>query len=59
MSFFIFVYLSFMCILLFKILMVEIYLVINGIQLGLCFLSVIWNGFLKGLVKSLVCSMFG
>ena len=46
-----------MCILLFKILIVGVYLVINGIPIKLCFISVIWNVCLKGLVKDLFCSI--
>ena len=50
-------YLSFLCFLLFQILIVGIYLVINGIPKIWCFISVIWNVCLKGLVKSLICSI--
>ena len=56
--FFILVYLCFICILL---LIVGVYLVIIGILTILCFISVIWNlclNCLKGLVKSLFCSLF-
>ena len=56
MSFFIFVFLSFMCFLQIEILKVGIYLVINGIPIMLCFISLIWKVCLKGFVKSLFCS---
>ena len=55
--FFILVYLSFICILLFKILIVGIFIVINGIPTILCYISVIWNVCLKGLVKRFFCSI--
>ena len=50
-------YLSLVSILLFKTLIVGIYLVINGIAMILCFISVIWNVCLNGLVKKLFCSL--
>ena len=46
-----------MCILLFKILIVGIYLVINVIPILLCFSTVILNVCLIGLVKNLFCSI--
>ena len=55
--FFVLVYLSFIDILLFRILIVGIYLVKNSILTILCFISVIWKVCLKGLVKSLFCSI--
>ena len=58
-DFFTFVYLSFMCIILFKTLIKGIYLVINGIPIILCLISVIWNFCLKGLLKSFFVPMFG
>ena len=48
-----FVCLSVMCILLFRLLRVRIYLVINGIPTTYCFISVMWNVCLNGLVKTL------
>ena len=44
---FVFVYLSLINILLFKMLIVGIYLEINGIPMILCLISVIWNICLK------------
>ena len=38
-----------------KILIVGVYLVINGVPTILCFISVIWNNCLKGLVKIFFC----
>ena len=55
--FFILVYLSFKCILLFRIIVVGLYLLINGISTILCFISVIWNVCLRALNKSLFCSI--
>ena len=55
--FFILVYLSFKWSLLFKIFIVGIYLVIKGIPMILCFLSVMWNVCLNGLIKILFCSI--
>ena len=55
--FFILLYLSFMCVLLFRILIVEKCLVINGIPAISCFISVIWIVCLKDLVRSLFCSI--
>ena len=51
---FVFVYLSLINILLFKMLIVGIYLEINGIPMILCLISVIWNICLNGLVKIFV-----
>ena len=47
---------SFICILLFKILSVGMFLIINSIPTILCFISVMWNVCLNGLVKSSFCS---
>ena len=55
--FFILVYLSFLWSLLFKIFIVGIYLVINGIPMILCLISVMWNVVLNGLFKILYCSI--
>ena len=55
--FFILVYLSFIWILLFKIFIVRIYLVKNGISILLCFISVIWKVCLNGLLKKLFFSI--
>ena len=55
--FFVFVYLSLIWILLFKMLIVGIYLVINGMPIILCLISVIWNICLNGLFKVLFCSI--
>ena len=44
-------------ILLFKMLIVGIYLEINGIPMILCLISVIWNICLNGLFKILFCSI--
>ena len=53
---FLFLCICLLCIiLLFKTLIVGIFLVINGIPIILCFISVIWNIWLKGLVKSSFC----
>ena len=46
-------YLSLISILLFNMLIVGIYLEINGIPMILCLISVIWNICLNGLVKIL------
>ena len=54
---FVFVYLSLISILLFKMLIVGIYLEINGIPMILCLISVIWNICLNGLFKILFCSI--
>ena len=54
---FVFVYLSLISILLFNMLIVGIYLEINGIPMILCLISVIWNICLNGLVKILFCSI--
>ena len=54
---FVFVYLSLISILLFKMLIVGIYLEINGIPMILCLISVIWNICLNGLYKILFCSI--
>ena len=54
---FAFVYLSLISILLFNMLIVGIYLEINGIPMILCLISVIWNICLNGLVKILFCSI--
>ena len=52
---------SFLCIYLsyeiIKIFIVGIYLVINGIPMILCFISVIWKVCLNGLLTSLFCSI--
>ena len=53
--FFILVYLSFYCNLLFKIFLVGIFLVINGIPMIFCFISVMWKVCLNGLLMSLFC----
>ena len=50
-GFFILVYLSFICILLFRILILGIHLVTNGIPTILCSISVIWNFCWKGSIK--------
>ena len=50
------VYLSFILILLSNILKVGMYFVINGIPMILCFVSVIWNICLNGLLRTLICS---
>ena len=55
--FFILVYLSFIWILLFQMFIVRIYLVINGMPLLLCFISVKWNVCFNGLFKILFCSI--
>ena len=55
--FFVFVYLSLIWILLFKMLIVGIYLVINGMPIMLCLISVIKNICLNGLFKILFCSI--
>ena len=55
--FFILAYLSFIRILLLKSFIVGIYLVINGIPLRLCFISVMWKVCLNGLLMSLFCSI--
>ena len=52
-----FVCLSLMCNSLFKLFLVGIFLVINGILTILCFMSVMWNVCLKDLRKSLFCSI--
>ena len=52
-----FVYLSLKYNLLFKMFILGIYLVINGIPTILCFMSVMWNTCLKGSCKSLFCSI--
>ena len=44
-------------ILLSNILIVDIYLVMNGIPKILCFVSVMWDVCLNGLFKSLFCSV--
>ena len=54
---FVFVYLSLISILLFNMLIVGIYLEINGIPMILCLISVIWNICLNGLVNILFCSI--
>ena len=46
------VYLSVKLILLSKILIVGMYLVMNGIPMILCFISEMWKVFLKGIFKS-------
>ena len=51
------VYLSFNLILLSNILIVGIYLVMNGIAMILCFISVMWKVCLNGLFKNLFCSI--
>ena len=56
--FFTLLYLSFFCILLFKTIIVGIYLVINGIPTITCFISVIWKFCWNGLVKNLFRSIF-
>ena len=55
--FFILVYLSFILILLSNILIVGMYFVMNGIPITLCFISVIWNICLNGLLRSLFYSI--
>ena len=50
-------YLSFICSLLFKLYIVGIYLVINGMPMILCFISVMRNVFLNGLFKISFCSI--
>ena len=55
--FFILKYLSFIWILLFKIFTVGLYLVINGISIISCLISVIWKVCLNGLLKNLFCSI--
>ena len=57
MYYLVLVYLSLICNLLFKMFLVRIYSVINGIPTILCFMSVMWNICLKGLYKSLFCSI--
>ena len=57
-EFFILVYMSFICILLFKMLIVGKYLVTNCIPAILCFISVIWNVCLNGLAKSYYVPLF-
>ena len=54
---FVFVYLSLISNLLFNMLIVGIYLEINGIPMILFLISVIWNICLNGLVKILFCSI--
>ena len=49
--FFILVNISFIWILLFMMFIVGIYLVINGMPMILCFISVMWNVCLNGLVN--------
>ena len=44
-----------MCNLPIEIIIVGIFLVIKGFPIILCFISVIWNVFLKKLMKSLFC----
>ena len=51
------VFLSFILILLSIILIVGMYLVMNGIPMIMCFISVMWKVCLKGLFKSLFCSI--
>ena len=55
--FFVFVFLSFICILLFKMLIVSIYLEINGMPMILCLISVMGNICLNSLFKNLFCSI--
>ena len=55
--FFILVFLSFIWILLFKMFIVGIYLLINGIPMIQCFMSVIWNVCLIGFFRNLFCSI--
>ena len=50
-------YLSFICILLFRIFIVGIYLVMNGNPMILCFISVIWKVCLNGSHMSFFCSI--
>ena len=51
------VYVSFILILLSNILIVGMYLVMNGFPMILCFISVMWKVCLNGLFKSLFCSI--
>ena len=51
------IYLSFKSILLSNILIVGMYLVMNGIPMILYFISEMWKVFLKGIFKSLFCSI--
>ena len=55
--FLVFVYLSLIWILLFKMFIVGIYLVINGMPMILCLISVMWNVCLNGLFRILFCSI--
>ena len=51
------VYISFILILLSNLLIVDMYILMNGIPMILCFISVIWKVCLNGLFKSLFCSI--
>ena len=55
--FFILVYLSFIWILLFKMFIVGVYLVLNGMPMILCLISVLRKICLNGLFKILFCSI--